>query len=341
MSSYSDIISELVQNSPVSRKWWPTYFYHYTDINNAISIIDTEWILGRLQAESQHLVKTDAASQNVLNITSNTVKSSGRLYFRPLTPTQYNNEGYRPPFARKIGLEDACCPVPIFFLLDAEKTLSLPNVQISERGGAGQAQLIEATPENYASLTFNKIYHHGPHEHGSDISQYRRSEVLLEGGFPLSGTLARIICRSPAERQTLLHLLSVRNPHRYAKYRDIITCALPDVKRQLYFMQGVYIEEVKILDSSIYIRFNEATTRKSLNKHDNVFVEVIMHLTWRTPDGTMIRRELAKASLNYFTDNAVKLSFREKYSDYLDLEIKFDDALVFSDSLSLTDHILI
>lgn len=153
---YREIIEQQKVKLHRSIQWWPDYFYHFTDIHNAIGIIDKEWIYDRSTALEQHLMMSDNASKSVINATAEQSKHYGRLYFRPLTPTQYHNEGYKPSFARKREI-DASCPIPIFFCLDAEKVLNMKGIQFVECGLAGSFHgEIQSGIDAYSGLNFGK-----------------------------------------------------------------------------------------------------------------------------------------------------------------------------------------
>lgn len=50
--------------------------------------------------------------------------------------------------------------------------------------------------------------------------EYRHSEVLREQGFPIEPLLRCILCRSVAERETLLFLLKQYSIRLYNTYKD-------------------------------------------------------------------------------------------------------------------------
>ena len=134
--TYREIIEAQRKRLPKSRNWWSMYFYHFTDIRNALNIIEKGWIYARHKASEEDLMVSDNASPAVLSVSSSEIKEYARLYFRPKTPTQYHNEGYKPETVRKADL-NANCPVPIFFFLDAEKVLLMNGVEFSETTCAG------------------------------------------------------------------------------------------------------------------------------------------------------------------------------------------------------------
>ncbi len=109
--TYREIIEAQRRQLPKSRNWWSMYFYHFTDIRNALNIIEKGWIYARHKANEEDLMVSDNASQEVLSVSSSEIKEYVRLYFRPKTPTQYHNEGYKPEAVRKNDI-NANCPVP-------------------------------------------------------------------------------------------------------------------------------------------------------------------------------------------------------------------------------------
>lgn len=156
MISYREIIEQERSKLNRSINWWPLYFYHFTDVHNAVSIIDKEYIFGRGLASDEELMTSDNASSNVIEITDESVSRYARLYMRPKTPTQYHNEGHKPEKVRKQGI-NANCPVPIFFFLDADKTLSLDSVHFVEKGLAGHSinnAILLNGEEHFSSLNF-------------------------------------------------------------------------------------------------------------------------------------------------------------------------------------------
>ena len=110
---YIDIIRDNSEKrSPVS--WWPKFAFHYTDVTNAVSILSSGFLYSRADATHLRVMENDNASRQVIDMTDSAVVSKVRFYFRPLTPTQYYNEGYKHPALRYDGDENANVPVPIF-----------------------------------------------------------------------------------------------------------------------------------------------------------------------------------------------------------------------------------
>ena len=104
-----------------SRQWWPACLFHCTDILNVVSILRQGEIVSRGQITSASHLPTDIASAEVIEGTDPQRLDQVRLYFRPRTSTQYNNEGFRPVGQWTLNSH---CPVPVYLIFDALAVLS-------------------------------------------------------------------------------------------------------------------------------------------------------------------------------------------------------------------------
>ncbi|MGN1398572.1 MAG: DarT ssDNA thymidine ADP-ribosyltransferase family protein, partial [Erysipelotrichaceae bacterium] len=138
--TYRDIIENNKKISAVS--WWVNFAFHYTDVSNAVNILKTGKLFSRMKAENSNLMVNDNASRQVIDMTVSGVQSYVRFYFRPLTPTQYYNEGYKHPQLRFHGEDNANIPVPIFFAFNLEKLLNDGNTQFSNLSQAGYGSVL-------------------------------------------------------------------------------------------------------------------------------------------------------------------------------------------------------
>ncbi len=334
MSSYKDIIEEQRQKLNQNINWWPLYFYHFTDVHNAVNIIKGEYVYGRKEANEDNLMITENASKNVINVTDERVAKYARLYMRPKTPTQYHNEGHKPKHIRNTDL-NANCPVPVFFFLDAEKTLSMDNIIFVEKGLSGHSydnrELLSGL-KAFSALNFNKIFHDGYHEPGSDITQYRHTEVIGEGGIPINRIIRGIVCRSIAEKQTLIYLLKNTAPNKYKKYRDIISYK-PDT--DLFYNNGIFIKTVKYKGNTFHIKLNDCTVRYKKENANGKDVEVDIAITW-IADDKVVGRNSGHAIIDYKHTTEITYSPKPKiFTDAALVEIKFDGCLMYQNVLSL------
>lgn len=346
LATYKDIIREQSAKMPKELKWWPNYLYHYTDVNHAVSIIEKGWIYGRSVAERNHLIKTDAASQNVLSVTSSEVKQCGRLYMRPLTPTQFYSEGYKPRTVRHEEYKDANCPVPVFFLFDAVKTLEYRGIYFVERGAAGyQTAKWKSGADSFSKLNFEYIFHNGPTRIG-EIFKQRRTEVLREGGIPLSGLLRRIVCRSPAEMQTILYLLKSQRPQLYNQYKQLITLATPDTIYSMFFQHGIHVKTIRATGEGVFIEFNEPRLRYDFLKDRKGSVTIPWRaiIYWEDFTGQIIQSSTCADTLDYKQHAALNLRY-SPFSSRFRMELYFrenrEEYLIFSGKFDINDHDII
>ena len=231
-----------------ARRWWPDYLFHFTDIQNAVSILKTGALFSRLEAQKRNLMDTDNASQEILGSTDNEWKDYVRLYFRPRTPTQYRNEGFRPQEHRWQG---AHCPVPIYFLFDSRSVLSRTDSRFTD-GNLAANPMVYSDLQGLEQMPFEYVYHDSsiPDNLKSQVIFHRHAEVVLPKQMDLSA-LRYIVCRSQAEYETLLHLLP---QSALGRWRRIIR---RDNQTRLFFKRWVYAQTVELSSSQIIVHFND------------------------------------------------------------------------------------
>lgn len=340
MKQYKDIIDSLVLTLPRVNQWWPKYFFHFTDIHNAVGIITEGIIYGRTEASERGLMQNDNASSAVIHITDDTAKSLGRLYFRPRTPTQYHNEGYKPESIRSAQI-NANCPVPVFFLLDSLQILDLPDVHFVEKGlGHYNAMSnLASGPEAYAHLNFAKIYHEGWFEKGSDITQYRHSEVVRYGGIPISPALKGIVCRSNAERETLLYLLRKQAPAQYELYKN---CIFYHPHMNLFFRNGVFLENVSLSDEGFCFTLNDHSKRyRGTSDLNDVLFHFSANLIWFDDSGRAFDQNAGVAEPSYLYSDRVVWNFGKIKSNHATLQVQFDGNTVYENNFTFDNGSII
>ena len=60
--TYREVIEAQRKRQLKSRNWWSMYFYHFTDIRNALSIIEKGWIYARHKASEEDLMVSDTGT---------------------------------------------------------------------------------------------------------------------------------------------------------------------------------------------------------------------------------------------------------------------------------------
>lgn len=231
------------------KKYWASNIFHFTDMINAVSILSKKTILSRKLATESHQMYNDNASKDVISHTDERVYDYVRFYFRPLTPTQYINEGFKPGSPK-----DQHCPSPIFFLFDlkilsqyknsclvSEKSLSLSN---SFSGASNNINSINNFPYQkiYSSSSYDPITNF-------DIKHYRQAEFVVKDKVDLVN-LKWIVTRSLAEKQTLLYWLHTKNIYNYDK---IIICDYEQNFQYMFYKKRLYIDNVVLADDFLTV----------------------------------------------------------------------------------------
>lgn len=153
-------------------------------------------------------------------MTESTATLFARFYFRPLTPTQYYNEGFKHKDLRYSGDDNANVPVPIFLLFDLSKLLSNSEVEFSEFSQAGHGVAKQQGEEAFGKLEFKKIYSNGYVD--DKTRKYRHAEILYPNSYTIDDSLSVILCRNDVEKATLMTLLKKKDNKSYYKYKDKI-----------------------------------------------------------------------------------------------------------------------
>lgn len=335
---YRDILDKQIDNLRDELKWWPNFLYHFTDVKNASSILYSGWIYSREQAQAKKIMANDNASRAVIDATAVEHTCFGRLYFRPLTPTQYHNEGYKPIAVRKRDI-NASCPVPVFFCMSAAATLSYPGTQFAERGIAGARQSVKQGVEEFEKLSFEKIYHEGWLDDANrDIIEYRHSEVLREQGFPIEPLLRCILCRSVAERETLLFLLKQYSIRLYNTYKDRVFFK-PTLK--CFYHNGIYVKNVSISGDCLDIQFNDPELRAKKHDVDRVDMGICIEVTYRLNDGRVIGAKKIEGVLDYMSIRSCTMQLDDVgRCDLVRVQICFDDEIMYENEISTNNLLL-
>lgn len=184
------------------RVHWPSMLFHHSPIENAIGIIQTGEIRSRRQTQGHRPL--DVAATGVID-NRERAHEFARLYFRPRTPTQYHIEGIRRPNECQYG-PAAHAPVLVMFALDARSILTMPSTRFSDKNMQSGDARDGDDDTFFATINFAKTYHEGGTGGDMAIINHRAAEVLCQSPLPLVPHLKWIICRSEAERETLIHL---------------------------------------------------------------------------------------------------------------------------------------
>ncbi|MCM1295586.1 MAG: DUF4433 domain-containing protein [Muribaculaceae bacterium] len=345
--TYEEIIQKNTERASV--KWWPKYAYHFTDVTNALGIINTGKLFSRNRAEKEHIMINDNASTQVIEMTKSGATSYVRFYFRPMTPTQYHNEGYKHPQIRydENHNANANVPVPIFFVFNLKKLLADPNTQFAPIGQAGYGSYKWYNGvEKFSKLNFEKIYSIG-WTFDPDEKKFRHAELLYPNEYSINNSLEAIYCRNDAERATLLNLLWDKNRKAYYNYRDKIRIG----KENMFEKNGLFIDDVLLNKESLAISFADSIakhkyeekriTEKGIGKLEQL--ELKIDLEWLDSFDVTLYVDDAKTNIDYQNIGRLLLSKIPKIPKAKQLAIKIyiEDKLINYSKHSVSEENII
>ena len=302
--SFSEIIKKNYESFPV--KWWTKFAFHYTDISNALSVLQAGKLYSRLYAQEEHLMKNDNASYQVINLTASNAQSYVRFYFRPLTPTQYYNEGYKHPALRYDSDKNANVPVPIFFLFNLEKLLMDSNIKFSEMSQAGNGAPMLCGEKSFTELSFEKIYSDGFVD--EDILKYRHAELLYPNSYEINNSLEVILCRNEFEQSMLLSLLRRENEKLFYKYKPMIKVC----REKLFEKNGLFIHDIHLDGNKISFVFVNNYEKQQYTKvmmQKNLVneiepVKMLISFEWKTAKQTL-KKESVNLNIDYLKTSGI------------------------------------
>lgn len=333
--NYVDVIRDNIANSsPVP--WWPKFAYHYTNITNAVRILEMGRLYSRAKAEQLGIMSNDNASRQVIDMTNSDAKQNVRFYFRPLTPTQYHNEGYKHPLIRYGNDLYANCPVPVFFVFDLPKLLSMPGVTFSETSRAGFGSSEYSTVEDFAKFDFKRIYGSGPMANPEQDKSFRQAELSHPSPMEIDLCLRSVLCRNEFEQSMLLSMLKASNFKIYKKYLPIIKVC----KQNMFQRNGLYIDNCIYHDNILSITFaNKAAKseylQRYISKHGSIALTPLtarLDLDWMkvtARDSEVVFHGSAVVPVDY--ENAKPINFRlpsVRNSKLLRISLYIEEALM-------------
>lgn len=239
------------------RRWWPQFLFHYTDIQNAVSIIIDGFLYCRAFAEDNNKLHVNSGSASVLNGTYAKYKNCVRLYFRPKTPTQFYAEGIKSrQFLSTSRFPDAHCPIMVFFLFNASDVLTKLDCEYSDGNLGSPRARCRSNAIDLEMLPWKNIYHQGPIDRSRsdeiDVVFHRNAEVIVPNELSLE-SLKYIYCRSTAEKETLVNLLPNSISDAYAS--KIVSTT----RNLLFFRQHTFVESVRLSNESAVFSFSPET----------------------------------------------------------------------------------
>jgi len=226
---------------------WSYRLFHHTPIQNAAEILRSGVLKSRVALHTAGVNFVDVADTSVMSHTSRQIQNSVRFYFRPRTPTLYHVEGIRPAQRQ---IQGKPCAVPVYFLFDLARVLCREGTLFTAGNASANGVRLLSTPQEFATLPFDLIYHEGSIQGRHEITHHRQAEVLVPHQIELVPYLRTVVCRSQAELETLRHLLDTPTLNTWWSHLRIVP------SENLFFRYWGFVDEVTLGERHINIKFN-------------------------------------------------------------------------------------
>lgn len=177
--------------------------YHFTHIENAVSIIKEQAIKSRYDAEF-----IDSAGSGIISQTDEERKKFARFYFRPKTPTQFyiQNLGRAKDSISRIG-SDPLCPIPVFFVIPLQEAIAHSEWSVSI--GSLASSQVEYGNEitTLSKFDFDGVYKEIGELKSSRFLIAAHQEFIVKDGLDLSAINYHIAVQDETAKATLLAML--------------------------------------------------------------------------------------------------------------------------------------
>lgn len=341
--TYDEIINKNKEILPPGYKWWATHAFHFTALENAISILKCGVLYSRIEAEQNSLMQNENASRAVINMTDFSVLSYVRFYLRPLTPTQYYNEGFKHSQLR-LDSQGANISIPIFFVFKLSCLLSDSKTVFSGKSKAGYNDEVLAGADKFDALNFDQIYANGYMTDPEKEKKYRQAEILYPDAYKIDNSLEVILCRSEVERNTLLKKLKEADSKTYEKYKPLIKIG----KMNVFENNGFFVKSVSYCDGRLDISFNDSNNKIKYDRHQKekndiaelspLQVEYIFE--WKDSRGKQITRKQISQQLPYSKKGVTVKPMTVPSAKVMSVEMYIDGELLFSNDFDLSESII-
>lgn len=341
--TYDEIINKNKDMLPSEYKWWATHAFHFTALDNAISILKSGVLYSRIKAEQNSLMHNENASRAVISMTDFEVLSYVRFYFRPLTPTQYHNEGYKHPQLR-YDSQGANISIPVFFVFRLNSLLADNKTAFSCKSKAGHNDEVLAGVEEFAGLNFEQIYASSYMTNSEEEKKYRQAEILYPDAYKIDDSLEVILCRSEVERNTLLKKLKEEDSKIYEKYKTLIKIG----KRNVFQNNGFFVKSVSYCDGRLDIFFNDSINKIRYTDRQMRRNEVTELLPlqaeyifeWKDSRGKQITMKHISQELSYSTSGVTAQPTMIPSAKVMSVEMYIDGELLFSNDFDLSESVI-
>lgn len=260
---------------------WKGYIYHFTHVENAVSIIQNEKLQGRNYCNDFK----DSAGATLIGRTVNDVKDFARFYFRPKTPTQWHNEG----LGKRRGNIYALCPVPIFFRLNLNRVLQTHGSRCAVSNGnlaAGSSHYGNSS-SFVKHFDFDHVY--STIQVGQEtFMRASQQEFIVHECLDFTKLTLEditIVCRTEQDRQTLLHLIGqdskyvsrIKTEEESVGYGVLFNYENPDIQIHnnnefIDIKIGSYNQYAHVIDGNLILSFSPdiPLERKIISKFSDI-----------------------------------------------------------------------
>ena len=142
--------------------------------------------------------------------------------------------------------------MPVVLVFDSIPLLTASGTMFTNGNAASWGASRDGSIEFLRSIPFQKVYHDGAvkDREKRDIVFHRCAEVLVRDELPLAH-LKHVLCRSHAEYETLMNILS---ENARAQFRKKI-----GVSGRVHFRRWTFVESVDLTHDRVNFRFNPSS----------------------------------------------------------------------------------
>jgi len=303
------------------QSWWNKFIFHYSDVRNVVSILNSGKLYSRNKAIENGLMTHDNANDDVIFNTGLDNKDYVRFYFGAMTPTQYSNQGIK---QKSQIINNAHCPVPIFLLFDFVNILNTPNVHFSNGNIASANAEIYNNIQDLKKLEFHYIYDRTAlpdSNYRYHILYCRNAEVLVPHEVNVFDSLKYVCVRSEADKETLLYNLTPEK-------RTLLNNKIRVTNNGLYFQNRLLLNKVYIQVEDNYVIF------EFLNANNSTF-DITLTIVG---DGNILYN---KSYPNFMITQKVSAELPDDFKYPVYIKLEFDDNLIYKNEIINTSEHLI
>jgi hypothetical protein len=204
----------------------------------------------------------------------------------------------------------------VFLLFDSKEILIRDDCQFSEGNLASMGvQGLRSTAAELKFFDFKRIYHDSPH-HEKTINFHKNAEVVILNELDLSA-LKFIVCRSPAEKESLLNLLPSSIFTRWSSKIVI------DTKVNFFFRRWCFLQTTELTAKYAAFNFSPDTTEPG-------------------PFHLIVKRSGSEEKIfnnnDFYANDEVVFTFPDEVLVY-EIEVELDGNVIYSGRFDGSDEI--